>query len=51
MKQLIVLVAMITLGIFIFNLVAGPDDDSIKSNLERVWQNELTIKTVQNISE
>lgn len=51
MKQLIVLVAMITLGIFIFNLVAGPDDDSIKSGLERVWQNELTIKTVQNISE
>ncbi len=38
MKQMIVMVSMITLGIFIFNLVAGPSDDSILNGIGKLWQ-------------
>lgn len=51
MKQLVVLVAMIALGTFIFNLVAGSGENSIKSGLERIWQKELSYRTVQGVSE
>ena len=46
MKDLIVLIAMIVLGVAIFNLIAGPDDNSIKSTLNDVWQQELQLKTI-----
>jgi hypothetical protein len=31
MKQLIVLMAMIALGVFLFGVIAGPDDASLTS--------------------
>ncbi|MGN0710299.1 MAG: hypothetical protein ACI4LO_00965 [Anaerovoracaceae bacterium] len=45
MKQYMVLAAMIVLGIYIFNTVAGPDDDSINSSLKYMWQQGLEIRT------
>ena len=40
MKQFIVLMAMIALGIFIYACVAGPGD-SILSALKGVWRHEI----------
>ena len=40
MKQFIVLISMIALGLVIAGFVAGPDN-SIKSALGEVWQHEL----------
>lgn len=45
MKQYMVLVAMIVLGIYIFNTVAGPGSDSINSSLKYMWQQGLAIRT------
>lgn len=42
MKQFIVLIATVALGIFIVNLVAGPDDVSLKGALKGVWKSEIT---------
>ncbi len=46
MKDFIVLIAMILLGLAVFNLIAGPDENSIKSTLNDVWQQELQLKTI-----
>lgn len=40
MKQMIVFLAMLSLGCMIFCLVAG-GDDSIYGSVKRVWQSEL----------
>ncbi|MFW5678004.1 MAG: hypothetical protein ACOCNL_17395 [Acetivibrio ethanolgignens] len=45
MKQYMVLAAMIVLGIYIFNTVAGPGSDSINSSLKYMWQQGLEIRT------
>lgn len=45
MKQIIILAAMVGLGIVIFNLIAGSDNDSIKSYMEGVWEEEITVRT------
>ena len=39
MKDMIILLATIILGLFIFELIAG-DDNSIKSALRKVWSEE-----------
>ena len=41
MKEMIVLLASIILGIFIFNLIAG-DENSIKSELRKAWTDEVS---------
>ncbi|MBR0130308.1 MAG: hypothetical protein IJM08_03285 [Firmicutes bacterium] len=48
MKQLIILVSTIILGIFIFRMVAGPEDGSIYSSVKRLWQSEIQVRTVQD---
>ena len=40
MKQFIVLMAMIALGLFLYAAIAGPDD-SILSSLKQLWRHEL----------
>lgn len=45
MKQLIVMFAMIVLGVTIFNLIAGGDDNSILSVMKGVWEQEILIRT------
>lgn len=44
MKQYIVLISLIALGTFIFNIIAG-GDGSILSGLAGLWQKELEIRT------
>ncbi|MBO4818815.1 MAG: hypothetical protein J5528_01640 [Firmicutes bacterium] len=39
MKDMIILLATIILGLFIFNLISG-DENSIKSTLKKVWEEE-----------
>lgn len=38
MKQVIVMGGMIILGVFIFQMILGPEEDSLKSLLARFWQ-------------
>ena len=40
MKQFIVLISMIALGLFLYACIAGPDD-SILSALRQLWRHEL----------
>ncbi len=47
MKQIIVLVAMIAIGIFIFQMVAGDGENSMKSTVKTVWQHEIKEKVRQ----
>lgn len=47
MKQLIVMVAMILLGISIFNLIAGPSEGSIRSSVGQLWQQEIEMRTME----
>jgi len=44
MKQLIILVASIMLGIFLFNLIAGSGNDSIYSSVGNYWQTVLEVR-------
>jgi len=48
MKQLIVLLASVLLGIFIFNLIAGPGKSSIYSSVGRLWQQEIKTKSIED---
>lgn len=45
MKQYVVLISMIMLGIYIFNMIAGTGEESIYSSLQHVWQQGVTIRT------
>jgi hypothetical protein len=45
MKQFIVLIAMIALGVFIYGIIAGPGDHTIESCLERSWENSINIRS------
>ncbi|HPO04273.1 MAG TPA: hypothetical protein PLV37_01995 [Bacillota bacterium] len=45
MKQIIVMVAMIALGIAIFKLVAGGDDGSIIGMMKGIWEQEIEMRT------
>ncbi|MBQ3107345.1 MAG: hypothetical protein IJC68_01890 [Firmicutes bacterium] len=44
MKQLIVMLATVLLGVSIFQLVAG-DENSVKTTVEEVWQQEIRVRT------
>ncbi len=48
MKQLIVMIAAIILGVYIFGLVAGPGEGSIYSGVRQLWQQEIKVRTVQD---
>ena len=41
MKQFIVMSAMIVLGIFIYNLIAGDGENSILSAIEASFRNQI----------
>ena len=46
MKQMIILTATIMLGVFLFGLIAGPDEGSIYSEVRNVWQREISARTM-----
>ncbi|MDR1028353.1 MAG: hypothetical protein LBL63_02920 [Clostridiales Family XIII bacterium] len=41
MKQYIVLISTIALGVFIFRLIMGPEDDAVLPMLERFFRSEI----------
>lgn len=45
MKQFIVLVAMIALGVFIYAIIAGPGDNTIKSGLGQSWEECIKMRS------
>ncbi len=45
MKQFIVLVAMIALGVFIYGIIVGPGDNTIESFLEKSWQDSINMRS------
>ena len=45
MKQYVVLSSLIVLGIFIYNMIAGNNVDSIFNVLQDVWAINLDIRT------
>lgn len=45
MKQFIVLAATVALGIFIYNVIAGPEPDSIMSTLSGLWVKGVEIRS------
>ncbi|MBO5667238.1 MAG: hypothetical protein J6S45_07310 [Firmicutes bacterium] len=47
MKQLIIMVATILLGISIFQMIAGPSEDSIRSSVGQLWQQEIEMRTME----
>ncbi len=47
MKQYIVMISMIVLGIFMFNMVAGDDSHSLLSMTKNVWKTEIDERTYQ----
>ena len=49
MKELIILVASIILGVLLFNLIAGDAPGSTKSTLKNVWQQEMQYKTLRGV--
>jgi len=40
MKQFIVLMSMIALGLFLYNYIAG-NEDSILASLKQLWRHEI----------
>ena len=44
MKQIIILMAMIFLGLAIYGIIAGDDDGSIKSTVSNLWQQEILLR-------
>ena len=46
MKQMIILAATIMLGVFLYGLIAGPQDGSIYSEVKNVWQKEIDARTM-----
>ncbi|WP_324823742.1 hypothetical protein [Sinanaerobacter sp. ZZT-01] len=45
MKQIIVMVATILLGIAIFYMIMGPQDNSVYSTVQGVWKQEIDVRT------
>lgn len=45
MKQLIVMVATVMLGVFLFNLICGPQQTSVLSTVKTVWNYEIDART------
>ncbi len=47
MKQLIVMAATVVLGVYLFGLVAGPQEGSINSSVRQLWQEEIALRTAE----
>lgn len=45
MKQLIVMVASVMLGVFLFQLICGPQDTSVMSGVKGAWNAEIQSRT------
>lgn len=45
MKQFIVLCSTIILGIAIYNMIMGPDDNSVISTVTEVWEQGIRVRT------
>lgn len=45
MKQYMVLMSMVVLGVYIFNLIAGNDSDSMSSCMQVMWQKGVEMRT------
>lgn len=45
MKQFIVLIAMIALGVFIYGIIAGPGENTIKSGLGVSWEECIKMRS------
>ncbi len=45
MKQIIIMVATVALGIAIFRLIAGGDENSVISVMKGVWEQEIEMRT------
>lgn len=48
MKELIILIASIMLGLCLFNLIAGDGDRSIYSAVKGVWNQEIQVRTLED---
>ena len=48
MKELIILIASIMLGLCLFNLIAGDSDNSIYSAVKGVWNTEIRARTLED---
>ena len=46
MKQMIVFISSIVLGVFIYGLVAGAEDGSIMSTLAGLWEKGLLARSM-----
>jgi hypothetical protein len=45
MKQFIVLIAMLGLGLAIYGMIASPEEYSLLSSVKGVWANEIELRT------
>lgn len=45
MKQMIVMLAMVVLGVFLHQLIAGEDGGSVASTLSDLWRWEIEART------
>jgi hypothetical protein len=45
MKQFIVLIAMVGLGLIIYGSIAGPGEHSMLSSVKAVWTDEIELRT------
>ncbi len=48
MKELIVMLAALILGLFLFTLIAGEQDGSIYSNVKQVWRTEIELRRMED---
>ncbi len=51
MKQLIVLLATLLLGLQLFSMIAGREESSILSTMGRVWIQEIDARKMEDIPE
>lgn len=47
MKQFLVMLASIALGIFLFHLIMGQQDSSLFSCVQGVWKQQIELKSYQ----
>jgi hypothetical protein len=45
MKQFIVLIAMVALGLAIYGMIAGPGEHSMLSSVKGLWTDEIDLRT------
>ncbi|MDR2356212.1 MAG: hypothetical protein LBE16_08470 [Clostridiales Family XIII bacterium] len=45
MKQFIVLIAMLALGLAIYSMIAGPGEHSMLSTVKGIWADEIELRT------